>query len=190
MLKKQDLGRLLDYTEWANHRVVRAAATLEVDAFRRDLGASHGGVRGTLAHMLSAEWIWVERFKGNSPPRLIDEGEFPDVLALKGRWALAMEDSWARASWLADWALVLRDDEPVPDYEAAIEAVTAADLARVVNTYFTPAQSYVGEHRPVVTIASGTAVVGATVGLGIAAWIGRKVWRRGTRRKSDGSAVA
>ena len=88
MLKKQDLGRLLDYTEWANHRVVRAAATLEVDAFRRDLGASHGGVRGTLAHALSAEWIWVERFKGNSPPKLIDEGEFPDVLALKERWAV------------------------------------------------------------------------------------------------------
>ena len=77
----------------------------------------------------------------------------------------------------------MRDDEPVPDYEAAIEAVTPADLARVVSAYFTPAQSYVGEHQPVVTVASGVAIAGATVGLGIAAWIGRKVWRRRTRRR-------
>ena len=110
--------------------------------------------------------------------------------ALKGRWALAMEDSWARAGWLADWALVLRDDEPVPDYEAAIGAVTAGDLARVVNVYFIPAQSYVGEHQPTVTVARGTAIVGVTVGLGFAAWIGRKVWRRRTRRKPDGSVGA
>jgi uncharacterized damage-inducible protein DinB len=88
VIEKQDLRRLLDYTEWANHRVVRVAATLELDAYRRDLGASHGGVRGTLAHVLSAEWVWLERFKGNSPPKLIDEGEFPDILALKERWAV------------------------------------------------------------------------------------------------------
>jgi len=99
VLKKQDLRRLIEYTEWANHRVVRVAATLEREAFRRDLGASHGGVRGTLAHMLSAEWIWLERFKGNSPPRLIDEGEFPDVLALKERWAVVEAH---RRAWLDD----------------------------------------------------------------------------------------
>ena len=40
-----------------------------VDDFKRDLGASHGGVRGTLAHIMAAEWIWLERWKGVSPPR-------------------------------------------------------------------------------------------------------------------------
>jgi uncharacterized damage-inducible protein DinB len=86
MTNKDALGRLLEYTEWANHRIVRASATLSVDDFKRDLGSSHGGVRGTLAHMLSTEWIWLERFKGVSPSRMLDEGEFPDVLALRERW--------------------------------------------------------------------------------------------------------
>ena len=86
MTNKDALGRLLEYTTWANHRIVRTAATLGVEDFKRDLGSSHGGVRGTLAHMLGAEWIWLERFKGVSPPRGIDEGEFPDVLALRERW--------------------------------------------------------------------------------------------------------
>jgi uncharacterized damage-inducible protein DinB len=96
MMVKDDLGRLLEYTEWANHRVVGAAATLSVDDFKRDLGSSYGGVRGTFAHMLGAEWIWLERFKGVSPERILDEGEFPDVPALRERWR-AVEDH--RQSW-------------------------------------------------------------------------------------------
>src|SRR5574341_1547720 len=86
MLRKEDVGRLLDYTVWANRRVMRAAATLTTDQFRRDLDSSHGGVRGTLTHIMGGEWIWLERFKGVSPRQGIDEGEFPDVIALRARW--------------------------------------------------------------------------------------------------------
>jgi uncharacterized damage-inducible protein DinB len=98
MLGKDDLGRLLEYTTWANRRVLRAAAALTVEEFKRDLGASHGGVRGTLAHVLSAEWLWLERWKGVSPPRLLDEGEFPDVVALSNRWKAvnAHREAWFR----------------------------------------------------------------------------------------------
>jgi uncharacterized damage-inducible protein DinB len=96
MLSKDDLGRLLEYTVWANHKLVRTAATLDVDDFKRELQGSHGGVRGTLTHIMSAEWIWLERWKGVSPTRVIDEGEFKDVLALRERWK-AIEGH--RASW-------------------------------------------------------------------------------------------
>jgi uncharacterized damage-inducible protein DinB len=98
MLSKEDVGRLLDYTVWANHRAMRAAATLSVEDFKRDLGSSHGGVRGTLVHTMGAEWIWLERFKGVSPTRALDEAEFPDVMAVRERWTV-VEDH--RASWFA-----------------------------------------------------------------------------------------
>lgn len=99
MTNKDALRRLLDYTTWADHRVLRAAATLSVDDFRRDLRASHGGVRGTLVHMLGAQWVWLERFKGVSPTRGWDEGEFPDVVALSERWRAVEQhrDAWFRA---------------------------------------------------------------------------------------------
>jgi uncharacterized damage-inducible protein DinB len=86
MLRKDDLVRLIDYTEWANHRIVRVSAALDPEDWKRDLGSSHGGVRGTLAHIMGAEWVWLERFKGVSPAQRVDEGEFKDVLALKQRW--------------------------------------------------------------------------------------------------------
>lgn len=98
MFSKDGLKRLLDYTVWANHRVVRVAATLSVDDYRRDLSNSHGGVRGTLVHMMGAEWIWLERWKGVSPQRGFDEGEFPTILELRERWQV-IEDH--RASWLS-----------------------------------------------------------------------------------------
>src|SRR5262245_53024830 len=96
MTNKKALGRLWAYTVWANHRVFRSAATLSVDDFKRDLKSSHGGVRGTLAHTLFAEWLWLERFKGISPTQVFDEGEFKDVVALRDRWAVVEAH---RAEW-------------------------------------------------------------------------------------------
>src|SRR5262249_54775954 len=87
---------------WANHRVMRVVATLSVEDFKRDLGSSHGGVRGTLTHMMGAEWIWLERFKGVSPTRGLDESEFPDVVALRDRWTLIEQHR-------ADWFRSLRE---------------------------------------------------------------------------------
>ena len=118
MLGKEDLGRLLEYTVWANHRVMRVAATLAPDDFKRDLGSSHGGVRGTLTHMMGAEWIWLERFKGVSPTRALDESEFADIVALRDRWTL-IEDH------RADWFRSLRE----ADAAAPVEVRTLAGVA-------------------------------------------------------------
>jgi len=96
MLSNDDVGRLFEYTVWANHRIMRAVATLGLDEFKRDLGSSHGGIRGTLGHMLGAEWLWLERWKGVSPPALPDEAEFPTVVALRDRWTRIEEH---RAAW-------------------------------------------------------------------------------------------
>jgi len=104
VLGKEDLGRLLEYTVWANHRVMRTAATLSPDDFKRDLGSSHGGVRGTVTHMMGAEWIWLERFKGVSPTRGMDESEFADIVALRDRWTLIEEHR-------ADWFRSLREQD-------------------------------------------------------------------------------
>ena len=97
MLDKKDAARLFDYTVWANHKIARVAATLSVDDYKRDLKSSHGGVRGTLVHTMSAEWVWLERWKRISPTRHFDEGEFPDIVALSDRWSVIEQH---RASWL------------------------------------------------------------------------------------------
>jgi len=62
-----DIRRLFDYTEWANDLAMDAAAKLPDEDLRREVQISHGSIFGTLRHMAGAEWVWLERWHGNSP---------------------------------------------------------------------------------------------------------------------------
>lgn len=95
-LSRAEIERLVAYTEWADHRCVRAAARLVTEDFVRDMGASFGSVRGTLHHILACEMLWLERLKGMGSSRLPDLGAIPDVVALRKRWRVfeAHRQSW------------------------------------------------------------------------------------------------
>src|SRR6476646_6636945 len=91
-MNKQDVVYLNDYNRWANRRIIESASKLTPDQFTRDLQSSHRSVRDTLAHILGAEWIWLERWNGVSPKALLNPGEFPTVESLKKRWAVVEGD--------------------------------------------------------------------------------------------------
>lgn len=99
MTNKDALGRLLEYTVWANRRVLRTAIQLPPAELIKPLGGSFGSLRGTFTHMMGAEWLWLERFQDRSPEQVFDETEFEDLLALRERWG-AIED--ARSRWFRD----------------------------------------------------------------------------------------
>ncbi|MGH7645699.1 MAG: DinB family protein [Gemmatimonadales bacterium] len=82
-----DLHDLYAYNRWANRQTLGAAERLTPEQFTRDCRSSFRSVRDTLAHILGAEWIWLERWQGRSPPALLAAAEFPTVAALNARWA-------------------------------------------------------------------------------------------------------
>ena len=84
-MNKQDIEKLYRYNRWANTQVLDFAAKLTPEQFVRDLQTSHRSVRGTLAHILAAEWIWLERWKGVSPTALLDPADFPTVDSVRTR---------------------------------------------------------------------------------------------------------
>jgi len=86
-----DIRQLFDYTEWANELAMNAAGKLSEENLRRDFSISHGSILGTLRHMAGAEWIWLERWHGHSPPKkeawsLWTEEGCPDLKKLHERW--------------------------------------------------------------------------------------------------------
>jgi uncharacterized damage-inducible protein DinB len=86
-----DVRHLFDYTEWANGLALNAAAGLSEENLRRDFGISHRSILGTLVHMAGAEWIWLERWHGHSPPKkeawsLWTDEACPDLNTLNERW--------------------------------------------------------------------------------------------------------
>src|SRR5213595_4115933 len=85
-MNKDDIQLLYRYNRWANATILNAVAPLSKDDFSRKLGGSFPSVRETLVHIMGAEWIWLQRWKGASPKALLSATEFPDLDSIKGRW--------------------------------------------------------------------------------------------------------
>jgi uncharacterized damage-inducible protein DinB len=75
---------LFAYDDWATGRVMDAAGQLDANAYARDFGLAWGSVGGTLAHIVDAEWIWLNRWKGSPPPAMPEDN--PGVDALRPVW--------------------------------------------------------------------------------------------------------
>jgi len=80
------IRQLYDYNGWADRRILAIASKLTNEDFIRPMSNSFSSVRDTLAHILGAEWIYLERWQGRSPKALLDAATFPDVQSLESRW--------------------------------------------------------------------------------------------------------
>ena len=79
---------LYGYDRWANRRMLDAVSRLTDAEFTRDLGSSFPSVQATLAHLLAAHWVWLERWQGRSPSGLPDAGwDVGSFAALREKWS-------------------------------------------------------------------------------------------------------
>ena len=113
-MTKDDTKLLFEYDRWANNRVLRAAATLTVEQFTRNLGGSFPSVRDALLHIIAGEWIWLQYWKETTPdPAFLPElrkrrdalfhpDVFADVTAVRSRWAEVEEEMAGFVNGLTD----------------------------------------------------------------------------------------
>jgi len=104
----QEIRELYEYNRWANRRALAAAARLSPEDFTRELGSSFPSVRATLAHIVSAEWIWLSRWQGTSPSGVPESWDLSTIDALQERWEEVAREQEAFVAQLTDEAL-LRD---------------------------------------------------------------------------------
>jgi uncharacterized damage-inducible protein DinB len=102
---------LYDYHRWANRRLFEVAATLGADV-DREVGKQFSAptVKGMLAHIYGADWIWLSRWKGTSPTRIPDGTDFATLDDLRRRW-----------------------DELEREQQAFVDSLGDADLERVLD---------------------------------------------------------
>ena len=86
-MNKQDILILYKYNQWANAKILNAAANVTQEQYLAPASFPHGGLRGTLVHALFAEWIWRKRWEGTSPTVRLKPEEFPTFESLCTRWA-------------------------------------------------------------------------------------------------------
>ncbi len=112
---------LLRYNTWANKRLLEAVSRLDAEQFTRVIGGSYPSVQATLTHTLWAEWLWAQRWEGQSPKQVFVPEDFPSVSDIASRW------SQVRAA-----------------QQAFIDALVPADLPRVIR--YTNRQGEVWEY--------------------------------------------
>ena len=103
-MDKSTLLTLYDYSYWSTRRVLDITHQAGDEAFAaQNPGLYYGSLRGTLVHVLSAEWIWRKRCQeGVSPATLLDPQAFPTVSSLAHRWRQEESDMRAYLDSLTD----------------------------------------------------------------------------------------
>jgi len=105
------ISELYDYNYWARDRQLAACAALTSEQFLRQMGNSFSSVRDTLAHLVAAEWVWLQRWRGRSPKRIDPDVEefspenFPTLEAIRDRWNSGGQDVRKYLAGLTEEAL-------------------------------------------------------------------------------------
>ncbi|HUI41401.1 MAG TPA: DinB family protein [Terriglobia bacterium] len=109
MIPVETLRELFDYNYWARDRQLEACAALSEEQFLRPMGNSFSSVRDVLAHLVYAEWIWHERWRGRSPNSVAAQeyaaATFPELAAVRARWHALESNVRAYLAGLDDEAL-------------------------------------------------------------------------------------
>ena len=103
-----DVNTLYEYNYWANDQIFRSAQKVTVEQFEAAASFPHGGLRGTLRHLINAEVVWRARFEGAAISRL-DEKLYSTLESLETR---RQEEERAMRSYLAS----LTDEDLVLHY--------------------------------------------------------------------------
>lgn len=100
MHPSDEIRELFAFDRWANRRILDAVSRLTPEQCTRDLGSSYPSVQATLAHLLAANWVWLERWLGRSPAGLPDDGwDVGTFEGLRDRW---QEIERAKAAFVND----------------------------------------------------------------------------------------
>src|SRR2546423_7467700 len=83
----KDLEGLFDYGYWANRKLFAVISLLTPEQFTQTVDGSHGSVRNTMVHVLSAEWGWLSRCGGleRGPP--LKPADYPTAESLTAAWS-------------------------------------------------------------------------------------------------------
>jgi uncharacterized damage-inducible protein DinB len=89
---------LFGYSDWANGRILDAAATRSDAQLDREFAMGPGSLRRTLLHIWGGESVWLARWAGKAETRWPDEAEPAPVAEIQKR----MGATWVeRARFLA-----------------------------------------------------------------------------------------
>lgn len=84
------------YSSWATNKIFETLSSLTQEQYTHGMNSSHGGIHGTMVHLVGAEKVWLERFQG-SPQPFLSENPPSTMSELRNIWENVGFDT---AKWL------------------------------------------------------------------------------------------
>lgn len=97
-MNQADISILYDYNYWANARILLAAARINEEQFVASTPFPRGSLRGTLLHILDAEYGWRELLMHAREVDDLNPADLPTLAAIQVRWH---EEEAAMRAYLA-----------------------------------------------------------------------------------------
>ncbi len=104
-MNANDIRKLYTYTDWANERILGVIGSLSEEQFTREIVSSYTSIRDTLAHIAYAEWLWLQRWMGQSPMLAPEWTKAPAFDVLRDRMHGIAADRRAYLAALSDEAV-------------------------------------------------------------------------------------
>ncbi len=98
----QDIQLVYEYNYWASGKILVASAKVTVEQFLAPAEFPFGGLRGTLVHIVDAEYGWRGLFEENKFGEEIKAEEFPDLKSLAERFQVEEQAIRAYLNGLTD----------------------------------------------------------------------------------------
>ncbi len=98
----QDIQLIYNYNYWANGKILEASQKVTEDQFLAPAEFPFGGLRGTLVHILDAEYGWRGLFENKSFNADLKPDDFPTVKSIEERSHEEENAMWAYLANLND----------------------------------------------------------------------------------------
>ena len=86
-MELESIRKLYAYNHWANDRILANVSGLSWGAFTGKDGTSFGSLWGTLVRIFGVEWLYPQRWQGNSPRALPTAESISGFAALQAYWS-------------------------------------------------------------------------------------------------------
>ena len=82
----QEIIQLVAFNRWATQCFFETLSQLPAQQYERDMHSSHGGIHGTLAHIVGAERGWLNRWQGKSESGAAAISQVKSLAELRALW--------------------------------------------------------------------------------------------------------
>src|SRR4030095_903985 len=143
---------LYNYHRWANRRLFEVASGLG-EAATRDMGKpwSVPTVKAMFVHLYGADAIWLARWRGVPPGRILGDADFPTLDALRPAWDPLETQQRAFVETLSEG-----DVTRIVEYRNADGVVLKAPLGPLLHHVVNHATHHRSEAATMITMISGS----------------------------------